>query len=746
MKTKRPLLIILLGLSLAFLLFGVQPESVHAATITVNTSLDEQDGSCSDVDCSLRDAIQTAAAGDTIIFDASLSGQTIYLALGQLTIGKGLTIDGSSLSDHIDISGNNTFRVFLTYSQAEVTLRDLDIVDGHVADGSGGSGIYNQRDLTVIGCTISDNTTPNNGGGIRNTGTLTVVDSVVSGNAAGYGGGIRNEGVLTVFNSTVSDNTADFGGGIDNYVGSMIVDGVTLERNTATYYGGGIVTGATATIEDSIFIDNSAHSGGAIDSHESGVTLTLTRCTFIGNTADVDGGALVNDAATVEVNNSSFDNNSAGLSGGGILNRNTGMLTINDSTLTGNTASSLSDGYGGAIENLGTLQLNGSTLSGNTAHYNGGAIENWGGDLTATDCTFATNSAANGGAINNNTGGTLTVLNSTFESNVADGAGGALFNDNSSTTTMENSTLCANSASYEGGGIYNVSGTVTVSNATFDGNIAGSGGGINNQATLGYRNTIVNSLGGNDCVNSGTITENVNNLVADGSCGAMFSGDAHLGQLQDNGGPTQTCDLLPDSPAIDAGDNSTCLSIDQRYYVRPVDGGTGNITCDIGAFEYASTPLAVMLASFAAEPQGNYVLVTWETVSELDNAGFNLYRASTPDGADRALLAFLPAQSPGSSQGAVYSYQDGAVNAGATYWYWLEAIDFSGATTLYGPVYATLEAPTAVTLAQAAAAPALHAVASAALPAVVSVLVGLALIMGGWLRLRRSGSRASRTE
>ena len=341
-----------------------------------------------------------------------MSGRIITLTLGQLNISKGLIIDGSGLTEHVKISGNSTFRVFATYSNDMVTLRDLDIIAGIVSDGNGGSGLYNQRDLTVIGCAISGNTTPNNGGGIRNTGTLIMNDSIVSANTAGYGGGIRNEGVLTVFDSMVSDNTADFGGGIDNYVGSMELRNTLLERNTATHYGGGLTTGATATIEDSMLNGNSAESGGGIDSHESGVTLTLTRCTLTGNTAQLPagyGGALNNNQATVEANDSTFEDNLADISGGGVYNGPDGTLTINDSIFTGNMASSASEGYGGAIGNNGALALNRSTLSGNTALINGGGIENWGGELTATDCLFASNRAENGGAINNNASGTLTV-------------------------------------------------------------------------------------------------------------------------------------------------------------------------------------------------------------------------------------------------------------------------------------------------------------------------------------------------
>lgn len=609
MKTTwnpRTNLLLIFCLALICLL-GVEPAPVRAATITVDTTVDEMDNDCDDGDCSLRDAIETAAAGDTIVFAPALSGQTIALALGQLNISKGLTIDGSSLISHVKVSGRNTFRVFATFSDDMVTLRAVDISSGYVNDGNGGSGIYNQRYLTVIDCIISDNTTPNNGGGIRNAGALIVNDSIVASNSSGYGGGIRNEGDLIIADSTVRDNTADFGGGIDNYAGSMEVRNTLLEHNSATHYGGGLTTGTAATIEDSIFSGNSAESGGGIDSHVASATLILTRCLLTGNTAHIPAGygaALNNNEATVEVNDSAFEENTADIAGGGVYNGLAGTVTINDSAFAGNTAASALEGYGGAIGNSGVLALQRSTLSGNTALINGGAIENWGGDLMATDCTFAANRATHGGAINNNASGTLTVRGSTFEGNIADGTGGGFFNDNSSDMTAENSTLSANTATHEGGGIYNVSGIVTLTNATLDGNSAGSGGGINNQATLNFRNTLLAGSGGGDCISDGTIGDNVNNLLEDGSCLAAFSGDPGLDLLADNGGPTETHALLPGSPAIDAGDNATCLATDQRGTARPADGdgaGSGAPDCDIGAFESGVTQCGVLAAPEPAD-------------------------------------------------------------------------------------------------------------------------------------------------
>ena len=120
------------------------------------------------------------------------------------------------------------------------------------------------------------------------------------------------------------------------------------------------------------------------------------------------------------------------------------------------------------------------------------------------------------------------------------------------------------------------------------------------------------------------------------------------------------------------------------------------VTC---TFTNSNQPLGVTLASFDAVAQADHVLVTWETVSELQNSGFNLYRTQTADPPAAAnLLAFVPSQGPGSAQGFAYSHDDYDVTAGNAYWYWLEDVDFSGVTTMHGPVSVVFTSPTAVTL------------------------------------------------
>jgi CSLREA domain-containing protein len=87
MRIVSVLSIILSMLALSFSASWAAP----AATITVNTLFDENDGSCRDGDCSLRDAIQVANSGANIQF--SVTG-TIVLTHGQLAIDKQLTITG----------------------------------------------------------------------------------------------------------------------------------------------------------------------------------------------------------------------------------------------------------------------------------------------------------------------------------------------------------------------------------------------------------------------------------------------------------------------------------------------------------------------------------------------------------------------------------------------------------------------------------------------------------------------------
>jgi hypothetical protein len=103
------------------------------------------------------------------------------------------------------------------------------------------------------------------------------------------------------------------------------------------------------------------------------------------------------------------------------------------------------------------------------------------------------------------------------------------------------------------------------------------------------------------------------NLSSDVSAGFTLpsshnSVDPLLGPLADNGGLTPTMALLPSSPAIDAGDSSACLPMDQRGVARPM-----GVACDIGAFELA--PKLTLTRSSERFVSLNYVFRAGETNS-----------------------------------------------------------------------------------------------------------------------------------
>ena len=110
--------------------------------------------------------------------------------------------------------------------------------------------------------------------------------------------------------------------------------------------------------------------------------------------------------------------------------------------------------------------------------------------------------------------------------------------------------------------------------------------------------------------------------------------------------------------------------------------------------------MAVTLGSFSAAPQGNAVEVTWDTVSESDTAGFNLYRDSVAEGPGVKLNSkLIPARQPGSAGGSRYSYMDRTdLAAGATLYYWLEDVSLTGVTARSAPVSVTAAGPTAIRL------------------------------------------------
>jgi hypothetical protein len=342
----------------------------------------------------------------------------------------------------------------------------------------------------------------------------------------GDGGGIFNAGTMSITNSTVSGNVAwNSGAGIHN------------------------AAGATLTINDSMITANSSQQDAGGNRKGGGVynagTLTMINCTVLSNFAP--GG------------------NAGGLQsgfgqGGGIYNATSATATVANTAISGNSVGGVRSLSGGGIHNSGNLALTNSDITGNSAAVRdpasllGGA---WLGE---------------GGGIYNDSN-TMSVTNTTISGNTA-ATGGAI--RNSGQVTIKSSTIAVNSAPSPRSG-------------------PGGTGGVANTGTATLQNTIIaqnNSTGIRDF--AGAATSLGNNLIGNkgSSTGWIESDkldvDPRLGPLEDNGGPTKTHALFPDSPAIDAGNNAGAPATDQRGNRRPRDGnGDGLAVADIGAYEFA---------------------------------------------------------------------------------------------------------------------------------------------------------------
>jgi hypothetical protein len=230
-----------------------------------------------------------------------------------------------------------------------------------------------------------------------------------------------------------------------------------------------VAKGTSQVTVSGLTISNGLATNGA--GIENYGVLTVSNSTLSGNSASVGGAGIYNHSVgTLTVSNSTLTRNTASNSGGGI--NNDGTVTITNSTLSNN-----STGYGGAgggIINGGTMTVSSSTLSSNSATLggSGGGIEN-SGTLTVNNCTLSGNSAGQGGGIDS--GGALTVNGSKLLSNSA-GQGGGISAGGS--VTVSSSKLTGNSATYGGGGIFVQNGTLTLGASTLSGNSASEGGAI----------------------------------------------------------------------------------------------------------------------------------------------------------------------------------------------------------------------------------------------------------------------------
>jgi predicted outer membrane repeat protein len=388
-------------------------------TINVTTSADSGAGS-------LRNAIASAQAGDTIKFASTLANKVIKLTTGQINITKNLTIDGSGAAN-LKISGNSAGRVLNVEKNIDAKVENLTIADGYTTSSGGGIKVGQYGSLTVVNCRFNNNR-GGKGGGIYvgYSAKATVLNSSFD----------RNDGTLT--------NSGHSSGAISTY-------------------GSGELT-----VKDCQFTNNKGVNGGAIYSLLGG--LTVEKSVFRNNSSagDVGGGAIFTDGANPVGRGSSVG----------------GVIAIRGSRFEGNQT----HGEGGALLLYGygpdKILLENSTIVGNTAHLSARGIGRGGGlransALTIRNVTFANNTAdKQGGALWLDGGSAKNIINSTFSGNkVNRDAGGAIFVDTKKSTPLNiiNSTIVNNYAKRACGAVWidSASAPVTLTNSIVANNKAG---------------------------------------------------------------------------------------------------------------------------------------------------------------------------------------------------------------------------------------------------------------------------------
>jgi len=333
-----------------------------------------------------------------IRFDCGASPHTIVFS-SEKTIAEDLVIDGGGF---VTLSGGGTTRILAMRppfnTPRTLTVQNLTFEDGYTGDqpggdvDSGGGAIYRGSfgDLNVIDSIFRNNVGPATGqdvaGGAiysRGSGTTTVVGSVFTGNQCSSGGALGNlANDLTVYNSILTGNAATGSGGnpgnggngggiyMDGNDQTVDVCGTSISDNDANARGGGFfrvsnngvgpMTIDRSTISDNEIPANSSSQAGGL--YLQGLQLTITNTTVSGNVASSAGGMFVwtnPGSQTLNMTNVTVAENHARTNLGAGMSVNSGVAgTLSHVTIARNSqegatsfASALAGGDGLTISN-----------------------------------------------------------------------------------------------------------------------------------------------------------------------------------------------------------------------------------------------------------------------------------------------------------------------------------------------------------------------------------------------------------
>ena len=298
--------------------------------------------------------------------------------------------------------------------------------------------------------------------------------------------------------SSVIDGAAQFRLLYAPGTADLVVDNMTLQNAQ-----GGALQAArgTVTVTNSLFTDNQTDTIGGAAVYAGSGDITIDNSLFARNTAP-NGGAIYAYSGDLELTRVHLEDNSSEQSGGGLWAAR-GQVTINEGTVTGNTAQS---GQGGGIYvESGPVSITDSTFNANLvlpvtmSNYRGGAVSIGSGELIITNSQFTYNTSGAGGAVAAESGA-VSIINSAFTHNLSNGrdvheGGGGLW-VGTGNATLTDSIFAENMARSSGGGAYIVEGDITVIACVFLDNSAEDAGGLG--VFQGFATVTNSTFGGNE--------------------------------------------------------------------------------------------------------------------------------------------------------------------------------------------------------------------------------------------------------
>ncbi|WP_405264789.1 right-handed parallel beta-helix repeat-containing protein [Methanobrevibacter sp.] len=397
--------------------------------------------------------------GEVVIEGCYFEGNTAYVDAGAIFCQKGGEITDTEFIDN-KAQGAKVYKCF-------------------------GGVVYAKEDISVEGCSFSNNVAENYGGAIYAAKDLIVIASNFTGNSAKEGGAIYGNGPhVFTDDSNFTQNSAKSSRGGAIYADKWLHVGNSIfESNTAKGKGGAIYTDFIKFDKENKFIKNSADGhGGAI--YTSTISKNIGNIVFDGNHANSDfGGAIYinNNCGDIYLYNAVFTNNYAIAGDGGAIHSDSGSTNLNlrNCTFNGNYATQgVAKRYGGAICCKGSVDVKNSTFKDNWAQNRGGAIYCYKTFSCQENSYFINNRVYvdGGGAVY--TDKLSSVKDTTFESSFSQSDGGAIYIDSSGDATIINSYFKNNHAKARGGAVYtdSVNSHLKLYNNAFVGNVADNQG------------------------------------------------------------------------------------------------------------------------------------------------------------------------------------------------------------------------------------------------------------------------------